>query len=128
MRLLARVYAAGATPSKVRIFLHSQIYANKMTVVVKLHQAQIHGEIFIDLTIRHNDNDNVQRANMHDGSLKLDMNEQAKFTLNQTTRIPQLTTRTLAPFADICPASGQYDRPDMYMPLSQSYLSERLSG
>lgn len=49
MRLLARVYANGATPSKVSTFhsVNVSTYVNDQAVVVELYEAQIHGEISV---------------------------------------------------------------------------------
>ncbi len=49
MRLLARIYANGATPSKVSIFhsVNVSTFVNDQVVVVKLYEAQIHGQIFV---------------------------------------------------------------------------------
>ena len=49
MRLLARVYADGPTPSKVCSCMsnHEQLIAYVPPVVAKLHEAQIHGQILV---------------------------------------------------------------------------------
>ncbi len=50
MRLLARVYADGNTPSKVSAFTLSVrigISTDHMTVVAEFHEAQIYGQITV---------------------------------------------------------------------------------
>ena len=50
MRLLARVYADGNTPSKVSVptlSLQNEISVDDMAVVAKLHEAQVHGQITV---------------------------------------------------------------------------------
>ena len=50
MRLLARVYADGNTPSKVSVFnlsVRIGITTDNMTVVAEFHEAQIYGKITI---------------------------------------------------------------------------------
>lgn len=52
MRLLARLYADGPTPSKVlhhATLQYLSIVTNDFVVVVEFHKAQIHGKVFIDL-------------------------------------------------------------------------------
>ena len=50
MRLLARVFADGNTPSKVSVItlsLRIGIYIDRITVVAEFHEAQIHGQITV---------------------------------------------------------------------------------
>lgn len=50
MRLLARVYADGNTPSKVSVLtlsLRNGISIDDMIVVAEFHEAQIHGKITV---------------------------------------------------------------------------------
>ena len=56
MRLLARVYANGSTPSKVSaVTLSLRIGAgiDKMTVVAEFHKAQIYGQIAVEAYYRY---------------------------------------------------------------------------
>ena len=56
MRLLARVYANGSTPSKVSaVTLSLRIGAciDYMTVVAELYEAQIHGQIVVEAFYRY---------------------------------------------------------------------------
>jgi len=54
MRLLARLYADGPTPSKVSIADMSiglGMIANRLSVVVEFHKAQVHGKVSIECRI-----------------------------------------------------------------------------
>ena len=56
MRLLARVYIDGNTPSKVSVLTLSawiKIGIDEMTVVAKFHEAQIHGQITVVVHYRY---------------------------------------------------------------------------
>ena len=51
MRLLARIYSDGNTPSKASfIFLRDMTSANVLTVVAELYEAQVHGQISLEQT------------------------------------------------------------------------------
>lgn len=56
MRLLARVYADGNTPSKVSVPILSlpiEISIDDMTVVAELYEAQVHGQISVVVCYRY---------------------------------------------------------------------------
>lgn len=49
MRLLARVYADGPTPSKVNPILHDEIHCiDDFVVVAEFYEAQVYGQIFVN--------------------------------------------------------------------------------
>lgn len=51
MRLLARVYADGPTPSKVSNLLGwNGVVTDNTSVVAELHETQIHGQVFVNST------------------------------------------------------------------------------
>ena len=52
MRLLARIYSDGNTPSKASFifFLRDITSANVLTVVAELYEAQVHGQISLEQT------------------------------------------------------------------------------
>lgn len=56
MRLLARVYANGNTPSKVSavtLLLRIGTIIDIITVVAEFHEAQIHGKITVEASYRY---------------------------------------------------------------------------
>lgn len=56
MRLLARMYADGNTPSKVSVLTLSlgiEISIDVMAVVAEFHEAQVHGQITVVASYRY---------------------------------------------------------------------------